>query len=148
MSKQVNLVTDDFGKNLLLVRTRLVEADTELFRVMVNGRLFAPAEPVTDDVIEDPDKPHYEIVNARITDTSIRFNDNDELCVKLEIQGNGIGTMLTFHISRLNALLTALDLFEYDYLKNSYIRLKIEDNVVRDIGHIVNDVWLSEQEVI
>ena len=143
MAKQVNLFTDDLGKDFLLVRTRLVDDDTNLSGVLVNGKPFYPPQPVTEEVMENPDNPHYEIVNACIRDTSIRFNDNDELCVKLVIQGNGIGTTLTFPISRLNALLSSLGLFEYDYLRNSFIRLRIEDNLVRGIGHIINEEWFT-----
>lgn len=143
MGKQVELFTDDNGRNLLTVRTRLVSDDMYLDKVLVNGRFFIPAQPTTDEVMEDPDIPHYEIINACIKNTSIRFNDNNDLCIKLEIVGNGIGTTLTFPISRLNALLSSLDLFEYDYLKNSFVRLRIEDNLVRGIGHIINEEWFT-----
>ena len=145
MAKQVELFTDDnTGRTLLTVRTRLVSDDMYLDKVLVNGRFFVPAQPTTDEVMENPTIPYYEIVNACIKDTSIRFNDNDELCVKLVIQGNGIGTTLTFPISRLNALLSSLGLFEYDYLRNSFIRLRIEYNTVRGIGHIINEEWFTD----
>ena len=145
MAKQVKLITDDNGRNLLTVRTRLVSDDMYLDKVLVNERFFVPAQPATtDEVMENPNIPPYEIVNACIKNTSIRFNDNNDLCVTLEIIGNGIGTTLTFPISRLSALLSSLNLFEYDYLKNSFVRLRIEYNTVRGIGHIVNEEWFTD----
>lgn len=144
MAKQVKLITDDNGRNLLTVRTKLVSDDMYLDKVLVNGRFFIPARPTTDEVMENPDIPPYEIVNACIKNTSIRFNDNNDLCIKLEIVGNGTGTTLTFPISRLSAFLSSLDLFEYDYLKNSFVRLRIEYNMVRGIGHIINEEWFTD----
>lgn len=88
------------------------------------------------------------IKNARITSTVLGYDDGHlTFWLMLDYGGGGQGyggyNLNGIPINTLGALLTTLGVRRWEQLPNTYIRVKVEDGLIRSVGHILNDSWFS-----
>ena len=87
-------------------------------------------------------------INMKIIKTSITHEDHYQgLVVIMTLEGKGSGTIFVCPLNKLERILSVVGVISYEDLVGSYCRATFSDFILREIGNIIEDKWLSLKEV-
>ena len=93
-----------------------------------------------------------EVRNARIVETFLGVEDHGLMIAQLEMDYGGSRQAYQRIIaSRVEAesvrilwdILTAVGVSSWEELRGTYCRVRIEDGLIRQIGHVIEDRWTA-----
>lgn len=96
-------------------------------------------------------RAEHETRNARITDTMLGIEDHGLFVMAVFFEydrsaAQGFNRILASKandngVASIRTLLETLALEQWEQLKGAYCRVLIEDGMIRQVGHIVEDRW-------